>query len=41
MAAAVASALGLCAWAGLKATLIVMEVIPFLALAGGWLGEGG
>lgn len=41
VAAAVASALGLCAWLGLKATLIVMEVIPFLALAGGWVASVG
>lgn len=31
---AVAGALGLCGWVGLKGTLIIMEVIPFLALAG-------
>lgn len=36
VAAAVAGALGLCGWAGLPATLIIMEVIPFLALAGGF-----
>ena len=33
--AAVAAALGICGWAGLGATLIIMEVIPFLALAVG------
>lgn len=31
--AAVAAALGLCGWFGINATLIIMEVIPFLALA--------
>lgn len=35
VAVAVASALGVCGWAGLGATLIIMEVIPFLALAVG------
>ena len=31
--AAVAAALGICGWSGIGATLIIMEVIPFLALA--------
>ncbi|KAL6781423.1 SSD3 [Auxenochlorella protothecoides x Auxenochlorella symbiontica] len=35
VAASVAAALGLFGWAGTPATLIVMEVIPFLALAVG------
>ena len=34
VAAAVAGALGLCSWAGMRSTLIIAEVIPFLALAG-------
>jgi len=33
VAAAVAAALGVCGWLGINATLIIMEVIPFLALA--------
>ena len=33
VAAAVAAALGLCGWLNIGATLIIMEVIPFLALA--------
>jgi len=36
VAAAVLGALGLCSWAGMRSTLIIAEVIPFLALAGGW-----
>ncbi|GMH37538.1 hypothetical protein BSKO_05411 [Bryopsis sp. KO-2023] len=32
---AVVGALGLCSWFGVKATLIIMEVIPFLVLAVG------
>lgn len=35
VAAAVASAVGLCSLAGVKATLIIAEVIPFLVLAVG------
>lgn len=35
VAAAVVGSLGLCSWAGMRATLIIMEVIPFLTLAGG------
>lgn len=35
VAAAVLGALGLCSWAGMRSTLIIAEVIPFLALAGG------
>lgn len=38
VAAAVLGALGLCSWAGMRSTLIIAEVIPFLALAGGLLG---
>lgn len=34
VAAAVAGSLGLCSWAGMRGTLIIMEVIPFLVLAG-------
>ncbi|KAL4535608.1 hypothetical protein Ndes2526A_g06428 [Nannochloris sp. 'desiccata'] len=33
VAAVVAAALGICGWLGINATLIIMEVIPFLALA--------
>jgi Niemann-Pick C1 protein len=33
VAAAVVAALGLCGWTGISATLLIMEVIPFLALA--------
>lgn len=33
VAASVAAALGICGWAGLGATLIIMEVIPFITLA--------
>lgn len=36
VAAAVLGALGLCSWAGMRSTLIIAEVIPFLALAGGY-----
>ncbi|PRW56197.1 Niemann-Pick C1 [Chlorella sorokiniana] len=35
VAAAVLGALGLCSWAGMRSTLIIAEVIPFLALAVG------
>ncbi|KAL4425014.1 hypothetical protein ABPG77_002899, partial [Micractinium sp. CCAP 211/92] len=35
VAAAVAGSLGLCSWAGMRSTLIIMEVIPFLVLAVG------
>eukprot|EP00887_Chlorella_sp_A99_P002624 scaffold6.g2624.t1 len=35
VAGAVVGALGLCGWVGLAGTLIIMEVIPFLALAVG------
>ena len=31
----VASSLGFCSWFGIKATLIIVEVIPFLVLAVG------
>jgi Niemann-Pick C1 protein len=34
VAASVLGSLGLCSWAGMSATLIIMEVIPFLVLAG-------
>lgn len=33
--AAVVGSLGICGWLGVKATLIIMEVIPFLVLAVG------
>lgn len=35
VAASVLGALGLCSWMGVKSTLIIMEVIPFLILAVG------
>ncbi|EFN58463.1 hypothetical protein CHLNCDRAFT_6284, partial [Chlorella variabilis] len=35
VAASVVGSLGLCSWAGMSATLIIMEVIPFLVLAVG------
>lgn len=35
VAASVLGSLGLCSWLGVKATLIIMEVIPFLVLAVG------
>ncbi|KAL4457923.1 hypothetical protein ABPG75_012788 [Micractinium tetrahymenae] len=35
VAGAVVGSLGLCSWAGMRSTLIIMEVIPFLVLAVG------
>lgn len=37
VASAVVGSLGLCSWAGMRSTLIIMEVIPFLVLAGGFI----